>query len=222
MSSEKYVKARGGPNNITIYYTADNRLMIRSGGKWTWRNNNPGNMEHGNYSKNNGCIGYSGGFAVFPTLEQGEIALKDLLKNGYKNASLQYTIKCFAPPKENNTAKYLKFILSKIGIKNPKTMMRDLNGKQFEDLVKAIKQFEGWEVGHTNLPLRITKVLKDPKKKIIVAYYVEKMGWIEKAQAIALSKNYKIDGVIAASRTGSLYIRTRHDVKITNNLGVLG
>ena len=101
-------------------------------------------------------------------------------------------------------------------------MMRDLNEKQFEDLVKAIKQFEGWEVGHTNLPLRITRVLKDPKSKIVIAYYVEKMGWLEKSQAIALSKSYKIDGVVAESRSGSLYIRTRHDVKITNNLGVLG
>ena len=224
MSLDKYVKARGGPNRITIYYTADNRLMIRSGGKWTWRNNNPGNMGPGTYSKKNGVIGYSGGHAVFPTLEQGEIALRDLLANGYKNASLRYTVKRFAPRKDNNNpAKYLKFILSKIGIQNPKTMMRDLTQKQFEDLLKAIKQYEGWEVGHTNLPLRITKVLKDPKKKnIIVAYYVEKMGWVEKGQAIALSKNYKIDGVVATSRAGNLYIRTRHDVKVTNNLGVLG
>jgi len=77
-------------------------------------------------------------------------------------------------------------------------------------------------VGHTNLPLRITKVLKDPKKKIIVAYFVEKMGWVEKAQAITLSKSYKIDGVVATSRSGNLYIRTRHDVTVTNNLSVLG
>ena len=32
MSVDEYVKARGGPNNITIYYSKDNRLMIRSGG----------------------------------------------------------------------------------------------------------------------------------------------------------------------------------------------
>jgi hypothetical protein len=223
MSSDQYVKARGGPNNITIYYTSDNRLMIRSGGTWTWRNNNPGNMEHGNYSKNNGCIGYSGGFAVFSTPEQGDIALRDLLKNGYKGSSLQNMIKRYAPKKDKNSPqKYLKFILSKIGVKNPKTMVRDLDSKQFEGLVTAIKKFEGWEIGHINLPLRITKVLKDPKKKVIVAYYVEKMGWIEKDQAIALSKNHKIDGVVVRSSTGSLYIRTRHDVTITNNLGVLG
>ena len=171
----------------------------------------------------NGCIGYSGGFAVFPTVEQGEIALRDLLKNGYKNSSLQSMMKGFANPEENDTVKYVKFILSKTGIKNPKTMMRNLTQKQFEALVKAIKQYEGWEVGHINLPLRITKVLKDRKKKnIIVAYYVEKMGWVEKDRAIALSESYKVDGVVATSRAGNLYIRTRHDVKVTNNLGVLG
>jgi hypothetical protein len=62
------------------------------------------------------------------------------------------------------------------------------------------------------------------KRKITIrsSHYVEKMGWIEKDRAIALSKNYKIDGVVAKSSTGGLYIRTRHDVKITNNLGVLG
>ena len=126
MSPEKYVKARGGPNSITIYYTADNRLMIRSGGSWAWRNNNPGNMEHGNYSKNNGCIGYSGGFAVFPTLEQGEIAFRDLIRNGYHRSSLQSMVKAYAPKGDggNNPVKYLKFVLSKIGIKNPKTMIR--------------------------------------------------------------------------------------------------
>jgi hypothetical protein len=223
MRSDQYIKARGGPNGITIYYTNDNRLMIRSGGTWAWRNNNPGNMRSGNYSKNNGCIGYSGGFAVFPTLEQGEIALRDLLKNGYKGSSIQSMIKRYAPGiDKNNPKRYLKFILAKIGINNPKAMVRDLNSKQFEDLVTAIKKHEGWEVGRTNLPLRITKVLKHPKKKVIVAYYVEKRGWVEKGEAIALSKNYEIDGVVATSSTGSLYIRTRSDVKITNNLGVLG
>jgi hypothetical protein len=156
-------------------------------------------------------------------LEQGEIALRDLLKNGYKNTSLKYTIKRFAPLEDKNSPiKYLKFVLSKIGLKNPKTMVRDLTQKQFEVLVEAIKKYEGWGVGQTNLPLRITKVLKDPKKKVIVAYYIEKMGWVEKDRAIMLSKNYKIDGVVAASRSGSLYIRTRHDVTVTNNLGVLG
>lgn len=223
MSSDQYIKARGGPNSITIYYTKDNRLMIRSGGTWTWRNNNPGNMRSGKYSRKNGCIGYSGGFAVFPTLEQGEIALRDLLKNGYKDSSLKSMINRFAPKGDNNNPeKYLKFILSKTGIKNPKFMIRDIDSNQFESLVLAIKMHEGWKVGSVNHPLRITKVLKHPKKKMIVAYYIEKMGWVEKTKAIALSKKFEIDGVVVKSSAGSFYIRSRHDVKITNNLGVLG
>lgn len=223
MSSDQYVKARVGPNNITIYYTDDNRLMIRSGGTWSWRNNNPGNMRSGKYSRKNGCIGFSGGFAVFATLEQGDFALRDLLKNGYADSSLQSMIKRYAPEKDkNNTRKYLKFIMSKIGILNPKTMVRDLDANQFEGLVAAIKKHEGWEIGDINLPLRISKVLKHPKKKKIVAYFIEEMGWVEKSKAIALSKKFKIDGVVVRSSAGSFYIRSRHDVQITNNLGVLG
>ena len=180
-------------------------------------------MRHGKYSRRNGCIGYSGGFAVFPTPEQGEIALRELLKDGYKGASLQSMIKRFAPKADGNKPqKYLKFILQKIGINNPKTMIRDLDEEQFERFVGAIKKHEGWQVGHINLPLRITGVLRDPRAKVMIAYHVEKMGWIKKDQAIKLCEKHKIDGVVASSRSGKVYIRTRGDLKVTNNLGVLG
>lgn len=132
-------------------------------------------------------------------------------------------LKAYAPPKDKNkTAKYLKFVLNKLGISNPKTMIRDLSQNQFEALVKAIKQFEGWEIGRVNLPLRITRVMKDKKSKTIVAYYVKKMGWVLKERAIALAQKYKVDGVVAVSRNGSLYLRTRPDIEITNNLDLLG
>jgi hypothetical protein len=122
MSSDKYVKARGGLNNITIYYTEGNRLMIRSGGKWTWRNNNPGNMRAGAYSRNNGCIGYSGGYAVFPTLEQGEIALRDLLKmvirtlayNAQLVSLLQKQIKTILPNILNSFYQNLELKIQKL------------------------------------------------------------------------------------------------------------
>jgi hypothetical protein len=223
MKSEKYIKAKEGPNHITIYYTSDNSLMIKSGGSWAWRNNNPGNLRKGIYSAKNGRIGFSGGFAVFPSVELGDIALRDLLKNGHQHSSLQGMIRAYAPPKDKNkTAKYLKFLLSKLGIKNPKTMVRDLSQDQFENLVKAIKQFEGWEIGKVNLPLRITKIMKDEKKKTIVAYYVTKLGWVLKDQAIVLAEEYKIDAVISTSPRGNLYLRTRPDIEITNNLDLLG
>ena len=180
-------------------------------------------MRKGIYSEKNGRIGFSGGFAVFPTVEQGDIALRDLLKNGHQHSSLQRMVEKYAPPKDKNkTAKYLKFVLGKLGIKNPKTMVRDLSQVQFEILVKAIKQFEGWEIGKVNLPLRIAKIMKDEKKKTIVAYYVTKLGWVLKEQAIVLAEGYRIDAVVSTSPRGNQYLRTRPDIEITNNLNLLG
>jgi hypothetical protein len=225
MRPYNFIKAEKGSNNSTVYYAADGSRTIKSNGTSAWRNNNPGNLRKGKYSRDNSCIGYSGGFAVFPTPERGAIALADLLKNGYKNSSLQSMIKHYAPPKDKNkTAKYLKFILSKLGIEDPKTMIRDLNPKQFDALIKAIENFEGWKEGDTQVepkPLRITKIMKD-KKKLIVAYFAEKLGWVLKAQAIDFAKKRKIDAVVATSRSGNLYLRTRPDLKIENNLDLLG
>ena len=206
MKPYNFIKAEKGPNNTTVYHAANGRRIVRSGGSWAWRNNNPGNMRKGKYSRDNDCIGYSGGFAVFPTREQGHAALADLLKNSCKNSSLQSMIKRYAPPKDKNkTTKYLKFLLSKLDIKNPKTMIRDLTTKQFDALVKAIEQFEGWEDGEIESepkPLRITKIMK--------------------GRAIDLAEEHKIDAVVATSRSGNLYLRTRPDLKVENNLALLG
>jgi hypothetical protein len=61
-----------------------------------------------------------------------------LLKNGYKNASLQYTIKRFAPPGDNNSpAKYLKFVLSKMAVKNP-VGLRSLRLLCFPKIIKLM------------------------------------------------------------------------------------
>ena len=59
-------------------------------------------MRKGQYSRDNGCIGYSGGFAVFPSQKEGEIALERLIKNGYKNSSIESMVKHYAPPKDKN------------------------------------------------------------------------------------------------------------------------
>jgi hypothetical protein len=221
MKSFKFIRATEGENINTIYYAPDGSKMIKAGGSWAWRNNNPGNLRKGQYSRNNGCIGYSGGFAVFPTQEQGHAALVDLIKNGYKDSSLESMIKHYAPPKDRNkTARYLKFILSQLGIKNPKTMVRDLTVTQLEKLVKAIEQFEGWKTGKTELipaPLQITMVMKN-KKRTIVAYFVKTLGWVQKPRAIQLARQGKIDAVVAHSRDGNPYLKTRPDTTVVNNL----
>ena len=105
MKPYRFIKANEGESSSTIYYAPDGSKTIKSGGSWAWRNNNPGNMRKGQYSRNKDCIGYSGGFAVFPTRGQGHAALVDLIKNGYQSSSLQSMVKRYAPPKRKSLLK---------------------------------------------------------------------------------------------------------------------
>jgi hypothetical protein len=103
-------------------------------------------------------------------------------------------------------------------------MIRNLTAAQLEKLVKAIELFEGSKEGKTQdmpAPLRITKVMKN-KKQTIIAYYVKTLGWIQKFEAIQLALHGKIDAIVAHSRNGNLYLKTRPDVTVINNLKNLG
>jgi hypothetical protein len=121
MSEPKFIKATPGPKNSVIYETDDGRKFCFSKGNWTWRNNNPGNLVPGDVSKRNGAIGKAGGFAVFPDYETGHGALIDLLKNTpYRDRDLKKLIEKYAPPKENKTARYLRFLRKETGVKDDK------------------------------------------------------------------------------------------------------
>jgi predicted DNA-binding protein (MmcQ/YjbR family) len=64
--------------------------------------------------------------------------------------------------------------------------------------------------------------IRKNKKGTITAYHVEGMGWISKVEAIRLTKAEKIDAVVATSRSGNIFLRTRPDVRIENNLEEMG
>jgi hypothetical protein len=64
--ANKYIKAENGTGNAVIYYDDSGKLWLFEGGTRTWRNQNPGNLVVGKYSRKNGMIGKAGGFAVFP------------------------------------------------------------------------------------------------------------------------------------------------------------
>lgn len=63
----------------------------------------------------------------------------------------------------------------------------------------------------------ISRVRKN-KKGTIVSYFIEGMGWVTKDQGIQLAKSGKIDAVVATSTAGNLFLRTRPDVIVENNL----
>ena len=232
MSELKFIKATPGPNSSVIYETEDGRKFCYSKGNWTWRNNNPGNLVVGKVSKRNGAIGKAGGFAVFPDYESGHKAHLDCLRTTYNNSDLEDLIQAYAPDEDgNDTSNYLGFLQKKTGIKDDKKV-KDFTKDEFEKLWKAIEQMEGQLEGKIKECTESKKEEKLKKKKItgvrknkkgtIIEYLIEVIGWVSKAAGIELTHQGKVDAVIAHSRNGAPYLRTRPDKSISNNLESMG
>lgn len=83
------------------------------------RNHNPGDIEYGDFAKAHGATGTDGRFAIFPNDNSGFAALTALLKTqGYSSLSVEQAIGKFAPPSENDTAKYVKDVTRSTGLKS--------------------------------------------------------------------------------------------------------
>jgi hypothetical protein len=142
---------------------------VRKGGTISWRNNNPGNIRPSAFATKHGAIGQSGGFAVFPTLEAGEKARKDLLfqTTSYKYLTITQAISKYAPPNENPTASYIANVSRSVGV-SPDTKLSDLNITQQDKMLASMKQIEGFKVGKVEklqtLPDENAKLVQVPEK----------------------------------------------------------
>lgn len=123
-------------------------------GSRNWRNNNPGNIEFGNFAKEKGAIGTDGRFAVFDTYEQGRAAKNDLLfeTDGYKNKTIQQAVERYAPAFENNVNKYTKAITDALGLPSD-TKLSDLTAAQRDKMLDAMEKHEGFREGKTKTRL---------------------------------------------------------------------
>lgn len=117
---------------------------LRVGGHIPWRNNNPGDMEwHGGFAANHGAIGSDGRFAIFPDYDTGRAALDASLRTpSRQEMSIEGLIGALAPPTENDTAKYVKFVAKQTGL-DPSTTLDSLTDDQLCDLANAIERKEG-------------------------------------------------------------------------------
>lgn len=88
------------------------------GGDRNARNNNPGNIEYGDFARRHGATGSDGRFAVFPDKETGSRAMDDLLqvysRQGRK--TLRQIIGKWAPSKENDTSGYVDKVAKRLGV----------------------------------------------------------------------------------------------------------
>ena len=122
---------------------------VRLGGTRAWRNNNPGNIQAGEFTNGEGAIGSDGRFAVFPTEQQGMDAIVTLLRRpSYQALTIRGAVFRYAPPNENNTAGYVATISRVTGL-DPETRMNTLNDEQLQSVAATIRGVEGWRAGET-------------------------------------------------------------------------
>lgn len=137
----------GGGRGYTDVQLPDGTSVRRTGPR-NWRNNNPGNIEYGNFAIQNGAIGTDGRFAIFPDYATGRRAKENLLFNsrGYRDLSLEDAIDRYAPPTENDTSAYVNSVASAIGV-DPTTPLASLDATQRAAMLDAMQRVEGWSVG---------------------------------------------------------------------------
>ena len=219
-----FVRAVQGKENSVIYIAGDGTRMIRKGGKWTWRNNNPGNLNKGPKSRSLGSIGVAGGFAVFPDYKTGRKALKAVLETTYYHWSLFRLVEKYAPPEDNNDVENYRKLLRKFTGIDLKRTVRTLNAKEMESLMNAIERIEGGSDPGEEVQLGPAKKIIDVKrnkKNRITGYLIEDLGMLSPAATLNGILSGEIDGVVA-DRGGRTYVRTRPDPVLENNLDTKG
>jgi hypothetical protein len=200
-----FIKAEQGLEHSVIYTDDAGQHFRYYGGTFAWRNHNPGNVWPGQISKKHGQIGVAFKFAVFPDYESGHLALLDVLKITYGNSSIYEMMMIFAPPKENNTAKYIKFLREATEVKDERKI-KEFTDDQFDKLWKGIELIEGYKEGNIVQVYKVSRVRKD-KKGVISDYYVDASEWIKQEHCIELIKQHKIELEICMSRLGHIYLR---------------
>lgn len=136
-----------GPG-FTVIKTGTGEIQRREGAR-NWRNNNPGNLEYGDFAKRYGAIGTDGRFAVFPNYETGMKAKEDLLfgpNSKYAGLSIRDAIFRYAPPSENNSAMYAAQVATAAGV-DESTLMSTLTPGQRQAMLSKINQVEGFKAG---------------------------------------------------------------------------
>jgi uncharacterized protein YcbK (DUF882 family) len=140
----KVVEAGAGYNVVQL---ADGSTERRDGAR-NWRNNNPGNIQYGDFAKRFGALGSDGRFAIFPSYDAGRKAKEALLfeGRGYAGMNIQQAIYRYAPPNENNSQNYVNTVANAVGVP-ASTPLSQLNAQQRVAMLNAMEKVEGFRTG---------------------------------------------------------------------------
>jgi hypothetical protein len=143
-----------------IVEATDGHQYKLTGGTLAWKNNNPGNLKYGDFARNFGAIGPGWeGHAVFPDFETGAIAQQELLfsdEGSYYKLTILEAISKYAPLDDpnpiahNNPPEYATYVADHVGV-SLNTVLNDLNTEQQHALLRAMCDFEGYQVGEITL-----------------------------------------------------------------------
>ena len=86
------------------------------------RNNNPGDIEWGKFTKAHGATGGDPRFAIFPTPQAGYAAMRALLNSAYIGLTVAQALNKWAPPIENETNTYITRVCQWSGLR-PETVL---------------------------------------------------------------------------------------------------
>ena len=141
--------SRPDPNALRIVYEGtgpDGKTVkiVHEGGHRSARNNNPGNLEYGDFARRHGALGSDGRFAIFPSPEHGLKAMESLLfeTSSYRNRTIAGAITRYAPHFENDTGSYISRVARAAGV-SPHTRMSSLSPDQRERMIKGMMAVEG-------------------------------------------------------------------------------
>lgn len=202
---KQFIRAVSGMKNSVIYTDIDERHFRFYEGTWAWRNHNPGNVWSGSISKKHSQIGTTHGFAIFPDDESGHESLLDTLITTYGDSSIHEMIYSYAPPKDNPTKKYEKFLQEETGIYDGK-LIKEFTETQFENFWRAIEQMEGYEAG------QITEVYCNSTVKVMgknnYQYCLSYGEWISESECIDLAAKGGVELEICVSKLSNTFLRT--------------
>jgi len=148
-------ETRYGVAQPITYRGADGKVEQKIGGTAAWRDNNPGNIVYGPFAKAHGAIGFQvlGGDgnrnAIFPTMEAGEAAQRDLLFKGkYSNRMISELNDGPGAYAAAHPAGYTEALVKAVG-RNAR--LGDLNKEEQDRFIRQIHQNEGIRPGVTRV-----------------------------------------------------------------------
>ncbi len=134
--------------DTTVTYVNADGTKFTKHGNHPDRDNNPLDVQAGDFARRHGAIGKDKGFAVFPTgqmgLAAGRANIARQSKTGFdKHGTLSDCVYKNSPPIENNTEGMIRDIMKATGL-NRSSKYNDLSASEKAAFVQAYARREGW------------------------------------------------------------------------------